>query len=127
MSNEFEKLYGDQEKRYPITRMPKVVYGGGGKVLGYHMEDNHGNTTFIDVKNREDLNQLKKIQQEKQEKQEEYNEGLILFLFKEHTPEQLVNMFKSKKFEEIKESLEKAIGLYKMYNDYIESKGGKIL
>jgi len=132
MSNDISKYFGSEMDRYPINKPPQVVYGNGGKVLGYYMQDSLGNTQYIEVKNKKDVKELREIQ-EKVEDQKEVEEevvqdseemdGLTLYFFKDHSLFQLMNMLNSGKFKHVEFQIKLAISMYDMLNKYLDSKG----
>jgi hypothetical protein len=99
--------------KYPITKPPEIVYGGGGKVIGYYLEDSLGNRRYIKVEEE------KKPQKEAEQ---DISDGLVLFLFKEHTSTQLNNMLKSEEFIDIKFEINLALSMYDILSRYLKDK-----
>jgi len=128
---DIHKLFGSEMDRYPINKPPQIVYGHGGKVLGYYMHDSLGNTQYIDVKNKKDAKELKKIEKKIEDQKieveelvdEEEMDGLTLYLFKDHSLFQLMNMLNSGKFKEVEFQIKLAISMYDMLNVYLDDRG----
>ena len=127
---DIRKLFGSEMDRYPINKPPEVVYGHGGKVLGYYMQDSLGNREYIEVKNKKDTTDLKKIEEQVVEEEiiddnVEEMDGLTLYFFKDHSLFQLMNMLNSGKFKEVEFQIRLAIGMYDMLNVYLDVSGKK--
>lgn len=114
---DISKLYGDENDRYPITKPPQIVYGGNGSVIGYYIEDSLGNKNYVEVKDKKKIDVVKDIKTDVKDV-----DGLVLYLFKDHTISQLNNMLKSNKFVDIREQVKMAIIMYNTYNIYFKNR-----
>ena len=118
---DIKNLFGSEMDRYPINKPPEIVYGAGGKVLGYYLEDSVGNRQYINVKNKKDMKKLKEeVKKEILEKDNvEMMDGLTLYFFKDHSLFQLINMINSGKFKDVEFQIKLAISMYDILNKYL--------